>query len=293
MTPGRISTRGISPLVAPQDTAGPMARTVADVTVLLRAMMGLTATDPVSSIVNRRRASPIRRRRSLGHPPSAAGRPGVTFHRLIPCRRRIRGLRSIRRCSRAPRSIRATVSPTLVANLSDRLKSTSLYLNRSRSDLDPFLASRTEFDVNSLAEIYDRGEFSSCTRPLRSFIALSSSDTSSIDQGHLSAARDSLRSDILRVMHLHRVTALCFPTVQTTPPSHAEVLSRKWSSFEYPTNTTLASHTGLPALSVPIGFTTNGFPVGIELVGRPYARRALLEIGSQIERVFGARTAPG
>lgn len=295
VTPGRISRRGISPLVASQDTAGPMARTVADVAVLLGAMMGLAATNHLSRIVDRK---------VTAETPSDCADPSAVRHVRLGVLESLAGSSPANGASEVSevsevffgaierlRRIGAVVAPTRMANLSNRLKSTSLYLNRSRLDLDPFLASRTEFEVNSVSEIYDRGEFHQAL-DLFEAIAQSSSDTPGIDLGRRYAERDSLRTDIMRAMQRNDVSAVCFPTVQTTPPSHAEVLSRKWSSFDYPTNTTLASHTGLPALSVPIGFTASGFPVGIELVGKPYQERALLEIGSQVERVFGARMSP-
>jgi len=42
-------------------------------------------------------------------------------------------------------------------------------------------------------------------------------------------------------------------------------------------NGLLAAVTGLPALSVPIGFTESGIPVGLELLGRADSERLLLQ----------------
>lgn len=42
--------------------------------------------------------------------------------------------------------------------------------------------------------------------------------------------------------------------------------------------------TGLPAISVPAGFTDDGLPVGIQIVGRPRGDRALLEIARAFEQ---------
>lgn len=291
VTPGLISTTGLSPLVAPQDTAGPMARTVADVTVLLEAMMGIASASPLC--------------RDLHHYGATSSRnagPSALQHLRLGVLNTLTGssleVDSAREVSEVfdgalglLESVDVVVSPIAVADLGERLRSTSLYLKRSRSDLDHFLAARTELEVNSVADIYARGEFHQAL-DLFEEIALSPTDTSGVYRDNQSAERQSLRSEILRAMQIHRVAALCFPTVQTTPPSHSDVLARKWSSFDYPTNTTLASHTGLPALSVPIGFTVTGLPVGIELVGRPRHERVLLNIGSQIERVVGARTPP-
>jgi amidase len=55
----------------------------------------------------------------------------------------------------------------------------------------------------------------------------------------------------------------------------------------------LISVTGLPALSVPAGFTPDGLPVGLQLVGRRRADWHLLGIAAAFEAATGcARTAP-
>ncbi len=46
--------------------------------------------------------------------------------------------------------------------------------------------------------------------------------------------------------------------------------------------------TGLPAVSVPCGFTTEGLPVGLQLVGRPRGDLRLLEIARVFEEATGA-----
>ena len=41
--------------------------------------------------------------------------------------------------------------------------------------------------------------------------------------------------------------------------------------------------TGLPAISVPAGFTKSGLPVGLQIVGRPRGDLALLQIAQLFE----------
>jgi amidase len=47
------------------------------------------------------------------------------------------------------------------------------------------------------------------------------------------------------------------------------------------------SATGLPAISVPCGFTREGLPVGVQIVGRPRGEFALLQIAHAFEQATG------
>jgi amidase len=50
---------------------------------------------------------------------------------------------------------------------------------------------------------------------------------------------------------------------------------------------TLISPTGCPALSVPGGFTPDGLPVGLQIIGAPRADRRVLEVGHAFEQATG------
>jgi aspartyl-tRNA(Asn)/glutamyl-tRNA(Gln) amidotransferase subunit A len=53
------------------------------------------------------------------------------------------------------------------------------------------------------------------------------------------------------------------------------------------------NYLGLPALSVPCGFTDNGLPTGFQLVGRPFAEATLLSIAHAYDGVTRwSRRAP-
>jgi aspartyl-tRNA(Asn)/glutamyl-tRNA(Gln) amidotransferase subunit A len=52
-------------------------------------------------------------------------------------------------------------------------------------------------------------------------------------------------------------------------------------------NTRPVNYLGLPAVSVPCGFTRNGLPLGMQLVGRPFAEARLLRLARAYERETG------
>jgi amidase len=49
---------------------------------------------------------------------------------------------------------------------------------------------------------------------------------------------------------------------------------------------------GLPALSLPIGFTADGLPVGVQLIGRHGADRFVLRAGAMVEAALGLPRRP-
>ena len=57
VTPGLISRRGMSPLVTPQDTAGPMTRTVADAAALLDVLVGFDPADDYTTVARHHRGT--------------------------------------------------------------------------------------------------------------------------------------------------------------------------------------------------------------------------------------------
>jgi aspartyl-tRNA(Asn)/glutamyl-tRNA(Gln) amidotransferase subunit A len=48
--------------------------------------------------------------------------------------------------------------------------------------------------------------------------------------------------------------------------------------------TYLANVTGLPALTVPCGFSAEGLPLGLQLIGRPLGEARLLQVGTAFQR---------
>ena len=97
-TLGLVSRRGIIPISAEQDTAGPMARTVADAAALLSALAGADGADPATAQATvRPPTTPLPGPRSAAVPGSAcggtaaagrAGHPGRAGRRRRPAPRR-------------------------------------------------------------------------------------------------------------------------------------------------------------------------------------------------------------
>src|SRR5947208_399968 len=57
-------------------------------------------------------------------------------------------------------------------------------------------------------------------------------------------------------------------------------MSQEYTRFTYPFNLT-----GLPALSVPCGFTAQGLPIGLQIAGRPRDEATVLRVGHTYQQV--------
>lgn len=120
-----------------------------------------------------------------------------------------------------------------------------------------------------------------------------------VNEGRKLTAQDLARANELRTQIFERMTEfmsvydfLLCPTVQT-PPFDVEVPyleSINGVQFEtyvdWMKSCYLITVTGLPALSLPAGFTDNGLPVGLQLVGGYHADRAVLDFAQEVETIL-------
>jgi amidase len=99
------------------------------------------------------------------------------------------------------------------------------------------------------------------------------------------------------VAFFERYDVLLAPTTQVLPfPVELEYPTEiggvpQENYLEWMRSCTLISPTGCPALSVPGGFTADGLPVGLQIIGAPRADRRVLEAGHAFEQAtrFGQR----
>ncbi|KAK5714924.1 hypothetical protein LTR15_010340 [Elasticomyces elasticus] len=105
--------------------------------------------------------------------------------------------------------------------------------------------------------------------------------------------RDEFKRKLDHLLAELDLDALAFPDVQIPAPKHIDATNGRFPTcWDFPVNTLFASQARLPAITVPAGFTQDGLPVELELVGMEYQEQALLELASGVESVLQARRAP-
>jgi hypothetical protein len=85
-------------------------------------------------------------------------------------------------------------------------------------------------------------------------------------------------------MDANGIDALVYPTIRRIAPLVG--------GAQQGSNAALSANSGLPAITVPAGFTAGGFPVGVELLGRRFAEARLLALAFDYEQATRHRRPP-
>ncbi|MGH8818929.1 MAG: amidase family protein, partial [Achromobacter pestifer] len=133
--------------------------------------------------------------------------------------------------------------------------------------------------VRSLTDILDGGYPHPEAMPiLRERDALRDTD-GSLRTAVLGRAQ-TIRAEVLAALAVGSLDVLVYPSSRRAPALLGEP--------QRGGNGLLAAVTGLPALSVPIGFTSTGIPVGLDLLGPPGSESRLLLAARQLDAALRA-----
>jgi amidase len=100
--------------------------------------------------------------------------------------------------------------------------------------------------------------------------------------------RAKLREAVIALMDKYQLDALIYPHKLHGP---LKIGPRTDEERQYTANQ-LSPATGLPAFIVPMGFTPEGLPVGLEILGRPWSEPTLIKLASGFEGVTQNRRVP-
>jgi len=112
------------------------------------------------------------------------------------------------------------------------------------------------------------------------------------------ATRPKLQKLYADTFRKNRIAALAFPTTPLPAAPIGDDEKTKLNGQDVPTfptfiqNTDPGSNAGIPGMSVPIGRTQGGLPLGLGLDGPAGSDRKLLAIGLALEKLFGRLPAP-
>ncbi len=277
-TKGLSSIHGIAPLSHTQDVAGPLARSLDDLAILLDVVVGYDTNDPATEVMQDR--SHPRFRDNLGSGTLEGLRLGKLSSVFADSENAVRG--PINEALEWYEEQGARIIEVEIPELPDLLSAAALIGHEFKPDFESYLDQFGSTDVSGLADIVANGLV---------HVSLSQGMANSLEREHdeeayqaAVAARTDLLNAVERVFLDHQLDAIVYPTVRNRQVFTGEPQTGSQCQ--------LAAHSGLPALSMPVGFSNQGLPIGMELLGMPFDDASLLAMAYPYEQQQQPRQPP-
>jgi mandelamide amidase len=276
-TIGRYPQAGITPISHTRDTAGPMARSVADLVLLDSVITGAKAAVVPAELKGLR----------IGVPKSLNDGVETQTARLMG--------EALAKLKAAGVELVEADMPGLM-DLNNKL-SFPIALYEVTVDLPAYAK---KFGIRLDLKGYADTIASPDVKGL--FGALVKGEPPSIPKKVYDEAIKKHRPALIRMYASYftqqKVAAMAFPTVPLPAAPIGDDQETLLNGKKVPTfptfirNTDPGSNAGVPGLSVPMGMTKEGLPVGFALDGPRGSDRKLLAIGLALEKLFGPLPAP-
>ena len=272
---------------------GPMARTVADMAKLLDSMVGYDSDDPVTAHgvgrapasfadrldengLNGARIGIYREPMGLNSEPDSDDFKKVTevFEQAVADL-----------AAAGAVIINAITLPDLNALLAKRVGSPDggdqAFRDYFTGSADAPFASRDDAEASPLFDRLTRGARERWLKP-----------RDSVDKfREYLEARETLMTNMLKVMADHRLDAIVHKAVEHQPTMIEDGINPPYVDQKgAPTINTFLVF--VPSVVVPAGFTRDNLPAGITFLGRPYSDFDMIRLAFAYERATGHRRAP-
>lgn len=275
---GLSSIYGVMPLSHTQDVAGPLARSAEDLAIVLDIVKGYDANDEATEVM------------------IANALPGFQEAlRTID----LNGLRMGKLSSyleRADNDVQGAIETALewyqeqgveivdveIPDLAALVSGSGVIGHEFRVDLNQYLSLFMSQDIRSLADIVDLGLYHAAVRGV-----LTRRRGAQLNEDGYQAAlatRIELRQAIEKVFADHDLDVIVYPPIGQTQVFIGE--------SQPGNNCSIAANSGLPALSMPAGFSNDGLPIGMELLGKFFDDPRLLAIAYPFEQALQTRRSP-
>ncbi|HTT67324.1 MAG TPA: amidase [Gemmatimonadales bacterium] len=290
-TVGLVSRAGIVPISHNQDTAGPLARCVADAAALLTALAGADPKDPATDAAGAHAADYAR----------ALDPDGLRGLRLGIARKRYTGNhRVVDQLFEAALGVLRDRGAVLVDKVDltteDRLKDSEQVVLECdfRADLDAYLAGlgpgapvRSLADVIAFNKAHEAEELQLFGQETLLSAQARGGLASPVYRRALARCHRFARTEgIDLVVRRHRLDAIVCPT--STPPRQIDFVDGDGGGADC---TTPAAVAGYPHVTVPMGYVL-GVPVGLSFFGRAWTEATLIRAAFAYEQASRMRRAP-
>jgi amidase len=275
-TVGLVSRTGIIPIAHSQDTAGPMARTVADAAILLGAITGLDERDAATLTSDGGFYTDYT---AFLDPEGLKGARigivrGVYFDRLDEDQKALMNTAIDKLKSEGA----IIVDPVTIPSSAEKWD-INVLIYEFKSDLNTYLSKLSpNVPVHSLKEVieFNHNHGDSALKHGQTILIKSEETSGTLTEPAYihSRIRDlhlSQTQGIDRVMEEYNLDALLFPA--------------NWGAG-------IPAKAGYPSVTVPGGYTSEGQPLGVTFTGKAYSEPTLIKLAYAYEQATKLRVAP-
>jgi aspartyl-tRNA(Asn)/glutamyl-tRNA(Gln) amidotransferase subunit A len=270
---GRVSVFGTMPLSPSLDHVGPIARCVADAAILLGLIAGRDPLDPTSS-----------------------PRPVENFHGALGGKP-LRKFRLGRPREHYWEKLDPEVRRATEAAVRDMEKRGAVVHEVSLPHLKESLDAATEISLAEALHVHEAAGYFPARAAEYGEEVRQRIDAGAKVPAHRYLAGFDVRKRLLAEFDaaFQNVDAIVAPTVPVPAPLIGAE-SVQIDGEQFAVRPAIVGHcrpanfTGLPAISIPCGFTREGLPVGLQLIGRAFDEATLLRIAFSYERANDWRT---
>ena len=288
-TLGLLSRAGIAPLYLRNDTGGPMARSVADATRLLEVMAtGPDPADPLTHYGAGKR--PAKGYQAFLDPNGLHGaRIGVL--RTLSERHPDPQVKAL--FEQALIDLRRAGATVVDVEIPDFTRvSANQWCSVFKHDINQYLAALgPRSPVKNIDQVLTSGQYSAYIKEnLQDELAhgLSPRATEAgCGEAYTDPRRIAFRQAVTAVMDQYKVGALVYPTWNNPPAKIGDFKGYKGDNSQL-----IAPHTGQPAFTVPMGFTYDQLPAGLQFLGRSFDEPTLIKYAYAYEQATHHRKAP-
>lgn len=286
-TMGLTSRDGIIPLALTNDVGGPMARTVEDCVKLFDVLVGYDPNDTVTA--RSQDKIPETYTAFLDKDGLKDARIGVLYQFFQPDDADSAVIEVMNQAVADLEKAGAFVDSVALPEL-DSLRDQFEYIPQLKRDYNNYLASRGDTTYKTLQEVYDSGDYHpylyrTLTRTLEEGPDVPEEHP---DWDKNMQLRDSLRQMVLQVMDDNNLDALVYPSFRYPP----RLLGNLNTTPRGPNSNYLSPPTGFPAMVVPMGYTYDQLPAGLQMMGRPFDEPTLIKIAYAYEQATNHRVSP-
>jgi len=293
-TIGLTSRDGVIPLSFDRDIAGPMGRTVEDVARVFNVVAGYDPADPYTEVGRDRRE--LDYTAFLDADGLAGARVGVLRALAGSESSDSAVLRIFEEAVADLQRLGAEVVDPFDFDVDAQLDRDGLFCQRFRYDMHEYLRSLGDAaPMTDVLEVLETGEYAPyAERSLRRYsdtpLDIHPSEWDPPCPDYLEhEGRQAYLTDLVSAMDEAEVDAIVYPS-WTHPPAH---LDRAREEYRGDNSQRVAPATGMPAITVPMGYSYGHLPAGLQILGRPYSEGLLFKLAYAYEQGTHHRRPPG